>query len=153
MKFNPLKHGRRSIRLKGYDYSKEGMYFITSCCAGMAHRFGKIMDGEMFLNEYGQIANDEWLKLTDQFRNIDLAEFVVMPNHMHGIIVINESTGATAASENVGAGFTSALGAKFTSALAIGFTPIHFKNKKKLPKKRAAFFLEQEQTLTVQGHR
>lgn len=82
---------RKSIRLKGYDYSQEGLYFITICCQDMKHRFGKILHGEMILNEYGQIAHDEWMKLTDRFPTIEIDAFQIMPNHMHGIIALTTS--------------------------------------------------------------
>jgi len=86
--FNPKIHHRRSIRLKGYDYSQPGLYFITICCQDRAHRFGQIKNNEMILNEYGQIAHSEWLNTPDIRPNIELGEFVIMPNHMHGIIRI-----------------------------------------------------------------
>lgn len=87
MSYNPKIHHRRSIRLKGYDYSQAGSYFITICCQNMLCRFGKIT-GQMQLNEYGQIAYNEWLKLPERFPNIELDVFQIMPNHMHGIIVL-----------------------------------------------------------------
>ena len=61
-KYNPNIHHRRSIRLKGYDYTQAGLFFITICCQNRICRFGDVVDGEMKLNEYGQIANDEWVK-------------------------------------------------------------------------------------------
>lgn len=89
MIYNPQIHHRRSIRLKGYDYSQAGAYFITICCHNREHRFGKIENGEMRLNEMGQIAYNEWLKTPQLRLNVSLDVFVVMPNHLHGIIVIN----------------------------------------------------------------
>lgn len=94
MKYNPAIHHRRSIRLKGYDYSKQGIYFITICCHHRKCWFGIIENEKMILNEYGQIAYNEWDELPKRFSNIDLGEFVIMPNHMHGIIVIH-SPGTT----------------------------------------------------------
>jgi hypothetical protein len=79
MKFNPLIHHRRSIRLKGYDYSQAGAYFITICCHDKECRFGIIVDCEsnaqaqIELNEYGTIAYNEWFKLPERFSNFDLA--------------------------------------------------------------------------------
>lgn len=87
-KYNPNIHQRKSIRLKGYDYSQAGLYFITICCQDRACLFGKIIDGEMILNEYGQIAFDEWIKTPEIRPNVKLGEFVLMPNHIHGIIRI-----------------------------------------------------------------
>ncbi|MBK8487049.1 MAG: hypothetical protein IPL48_04595 [Bacteroidetes bacterium] len=90
-KYNPQIHHRKSIRLKGYDYSQEGLYFITICTHKRKCLFGEIIknadyDAEMILNEYRIIAHDEWLKTTEIRPNVELCEFVVMPNHFHGII-------------------------------------------------------------------
>jgi putative transposase len=87
-KYNPNIHQRRSIRLKGYDYSQAGFYFITICCQDRAHFFGEIIDGEMILNDAGKIAFAEWMKTPEIRPNVELGEFVIMPNHMHGIIRI-----------------------------------------------------------------
>jgi len=84
--YNPHIHHRRSIRLKGYDYAQAGLYFITICCQDRICRFGSVVDGEMILNEYGQIAFNEWIKTTEIRNNVEMGEFVVMPNHIHGII-------------------------------------------------------------------
>jgi REP element-mobilizing transposase RayT len=85
-RYNPKIHNRRSIRLKGYDYSKAGLYFITICCQDRICRFGEVKNGEMILNELGIIAYNEWIKLTERFMNFELDVFQIMPNHMHGII-------------------------------------------------------------------
>ena len=106
--YQPKKHHRRSIRLKGYDYSQKGLYFITICCQNRICRFGDVVDGEMALNEYGQIAYNEWLKLSDRFSNFELDVFQIMPNHMHGIILLNNVSVVGAAVGAVGAGFTPA---------------------------------------------
>ncbi len=100
MKYNPEIHHRRTIRLKGYDYSQAGAYFITICCQDRECRFGKIENDEMILNEYGTIAYNEWIELPKRFPNFELDVFQIMPNHMHGIIVLSE--------HDVGAGFTRA---------------------------------------------
>ncbi|MFN9303015.1 MAG: hypothetical protein ACK6DA_09620, partial [Candidatus Kapaibacterium sp.] len=102
MSYNPHIHHRKSIRLHGYDYSQAGAYFITICTQDREHRFGKIENDEMVLNEYGIIAYNEWNKLTERFSNFESDVFQIMPNHMHGIIVLNP----------VGAGFTPALNDK-----------------------------------------
>ncbi len=96
--YNPQIHHRHSIRLKGYDYSQAGLYFITICCEDREYRFGNIENDEMTLNEYGTIAYKEWIKLTGRFSNFELDVFQIMPNHMHAIIALNI----------VGAGFTPA---------------------------------------------
>jgi len=87
-KYNPQIHHRRSIRLKGYDYSQAGLYFITICVQNREHLFGKIVDGEMILNDAGKMVEKEWVDLKNRFPNIELHEFIVMPNHFHGIIQI-----------------------------------------------------------------
>lgn len=86
--YNQNKHHRRSIRLVGYDYSQAGLYFVTLVCQDRAQLFGDIKDGIMYLNEFGQIAADEWLHTQEVRNNVVLHEFVVMPNHIHGIIEI-----------------------------------------------------------------
>jgi putative transposase len=86
--YNPLKHHRRSIRLKGFDYSQSGLYFITICCQNMISRFGEVQNGRMILNQFGEIAHHEWEKTPEIRNNIALGEFIIMPNHMHGIIQI-----------------------------------------------------------------
>jgi len=85
-KFN----GRRSVRLEGYDYTQAGIYYVTICCQNMECLFGNVINGEMKLNEVGEMIESEWLNLIDQFTNIKLYEYVVMPNHLHGIINIIE---------------------------------------------------------------
>ncbi len=79
---------RKSIRLRGYDYSQAGAYFVTICTQNRACLFGEIVDGEMNLNEYGCIVMDEWIKTTEIRNEIELDEFIVMPNHFHAIVVI-----------------------------------------------------------------
>ena len=105
-KYNPNIHHRRSIRLKGYDYSLQGLYFITICCQDKICRFGHIQNNEMILNEFGQIAYNEWVKLNQRFSNIELDAFQIMPNHIHFIIALNNINVSKPAP--VGAGFTPA---------------------------------------------
>jgi len=83
-------HHRRSIRLKEYDYSLEGLYSVMVCCQDMKCRFGKIKNGKMVVNDFGKIAHDEWCKLSERYSNVMLDAFQIMPNHMHGIIAITE---------------------------------------------------------------
>ena len=82
------KHRRRSIRLKGYDYTAPGAYFVTINVHNKRYLFGRVIDGKMHLNKYGKVASDCWQAIPDHFPNVDLDAFVVMPTHMHGIIVI-----------------------------------------------------------------
>ncbi len=79
---------RRSIRLKGYDYTQPGAYFVTLCTHERVHLFGHVVDGVMRLDELGEIARQCWLAIPDHFPHAQLDEFVVMPNHVHGIIWI-----------------------------------------------------------------
>jgi putative transposase len=95
-KYDPQKHHRRSIRLKGFDYSSEGLYFITICVQDRICLFGAVENGQMILNAAGQMVEAEWLKLPERFPNIELHEFVVMPNHFHGILEIVGRGGGTA---------------------------------------------------------
>ena len=82
-------HHRRSIRLKGYDYSADGLYFITICTKDKNHYFGRVIDGKMVLNERGQIVNNEWLNTINiRQGEVILHEYIVMPNHFHAIIEI-----------------------------------------------------------------
>src|ERR1035437_6242934 len=91
MQYNPEIHHRRSIRLKGYDYSQEGMYFITINVQDRVSLFGKIVNGEMHLNEMGMIADNEWMHTPEIRKNIELGAFTVMPDHIHGIIIITNA--------------------------------------------------------------
>ena len=115
-KYNPNIHHRRSIRLKGYDYSQAGLYFITICCQDRACLFGEIAVGAslvdaqnngiaqnekgqpqgiaptiaptMRLNDAGKMIENEWTQLHERFTNIELHEYIVMPNHFHAILEI-----------------------------------------------------------------
>ena len=97
-------HQRHSIRLKDYDYSQPGGYFITLVTHERRNLFGKIVDGEMQLNEFGVIAHEQWLQIPTRFDLVELGEFVIMPDHIHGIIIIHESVAAVEVVESVGAG-------------------------------------------------
>lgn len=79
---------RRSIRLKGYDYSSEGLYFVTLCVQDRVCLFGNIVDGKMILNDFGQIAERELIKTTEIRQNVEIDSFVIMPNHIHFIVHI-----------------------------------------------------------------
>ena len=86
MEYNQKIHHRRSIRLKGYDYSQAGLYFITICCQNRICLFGKTNDGEMILNDAGYAAKKYWYEIPMHYPHIRLHEFVIMPNHVHGIV-------------------------------------------------------------------
>jgi REP element-mobilizing transposase RayT len=109
MKYDPAKHHRRSIRLKGYDYSQAGAYFITICTWQRECLFGEIINGEMQLSPWGEIVNLHWQNLPKYHRHLELDEFAIMPNHLHGIIVlINHNS----VQNSVGAGLADIPGEK-----------------------------------------
>ena len=89
------RQSRRSIRLKGYDYSQAGAYFVTIVTQGRVCLFGDVVGDTMQLNGAGRLAQAAWEGLPRRFPGIGLDTFVVMPNHVHGIIVIDESVGAS----------------------------------------------------------
>jgi REP element-mobilizing transposase RayT len=93
MKFDPKIHHRRSIRLKGYDYRQAGGYFVTLVTQGREMLFGEIVNGETELNDFGKIVAETWLWLETQYPYVALGEWVVMPNHFHGVIFIEEPVG------------------------------------------------------------
>jgi len=79
---------RRSVRLNNYDYSLEGAYFVTICTANRKLFFGEVLEDAVILNQYGKIARDEWIRTAEVRDNVEIDEFVIMPNHIHGIIII-----------------------------------------------------------------
>ena len=87
-KFDPQKHHRKSIRLQGYDYSQAGAYYVTIVTYQRDCLFGEIVDGEMHINAYGEIVQKWWDEIPIHFPNVELGAFVIMPNHVHGIIFI-----------------------------------------------------------------
>lgn len=89
MKYDPQIHHRRSIRLKGYDYSQSGLYFITICIQNRECLLGKIENDAIKLNSAGEMVKRIWQELPQRFPSIQMDEFVVMPNHLHGIISIS----------------------------------------------------------------
>ena len=91
MRYDPQKHHRRSILLKGYDYTQAKAYFITIVTKDRACLFGRIVDGEIRLSHMGHIVRARWLAISDHFPYATVDEFVVMPNHGHGTIVLNET--------------------------------------------------------------
>jgi REP element-mobilizing transposase RayT len=101
MKYDPQKHHRRSIRLPDYDYSQPGAYFITLVTYQRECLFGEIREGEMRLSPKGQIADEHWRLIPEHFLHVELGAYVVMPNHVHGIIIIHENGMATYTSPSV----------------------------------------------------
>ncbi len=88
MSYDPDKHHHRSIRLKGQDYAEPGGYFVTVCTHERACLFGHVVNGEMHLNEAGEIALRCWEEIPDHFPSVELDASIVMPNHVHGIIIV-----------------------------------------------------------------
>jgi len=92
MSFDSARHHRRSIRLKNYDYSQEGAYFITLCAYKRQCLFGHIHDDKMLLNKRGAIVQQEWIKSFNLRKELTMDEYVIMPNHFHGIVFIAHPT-------------------------------------------------------------
>ena len=97
MKYNPKTHHRKSIRLKYYDYSTEGMYFITICTQNRKNLFwknncrgGACSAQKTNLNFIGEIIRNEWINLSHRYPNVRLGEYIIMPNHLHGIIFLDD---------------------------------------------------------------
>jgi putative transposase len=86
MSYNPKAHHRQSIRLRSYDYSQPGWYFITICTYERRMIFGDIVDGQMILNGTGKIVEKYWREIINPYHQVNLHDFVIMPNHLHGII-------------------------------------------------------------------
>lgn len=88
MSYDPERHHRRSIRLEAYDYTRSGAYFVTACVQDRVCLFGEVVDGKMELNSFGEVVAEhrEWLE--QQYAHVQLDAWVVMPNHLHGIIVL-----------------------------------------------------------------
>ncbi len=111
---------RRSIRLKGYDYSQAGAYFITIVAQDRMHLFGEVINGEMQLNAAGRMILAEWEALPQRFSTIELDAFIIMPNHVHGIIVI---IGTNKIAAGVGANVGANVGAGVTADVGAGLVP------------------------------
>ncbi|MHB8600080.1 MAG: transposase [Ktedonobacteraceae bacterium] len=92
MPYDPEIHHRRSIRLRHYDYRRPGSYYVTICVHEKRCVFGEIADAVAHLNELGNIAQTNWLAMPQRFPTIEVDEYIIMPNHMHGIITITETS-------------------------------------------------------------
>ena len=84
---------RKPNRLDDYDYSINGYYYVTICLQNREHIFGEIINNEMVLNKYGEIAKYSWLDIINHHGETELDKFIIMPNHMHGIIFIHDPVG------------------------------------------------------------
>jgi putative transposase len=99
-KYDPDNHYRKSIRLKGYDYSRPGAYFISIVTENRECLFGDVIDCQMVLNKAGELVRNIWEGLQKRFSNMELDAYVVMPNHIHGIICVVERDEAALASKS-----------------------------------------------------
>ena len=104
--YNPKIHHRESMRLKNYNYSQDGYYFTTICTKNKIECFGEIIDGKMVLNECGKIVEKCWLEIPKHFPDVLLDEYIVMSNHIHGIVAIENQDPVVVGNEN----FRSLLG-------------------------------------------
>ncbi len=91
MIYNPDENDRKTIRLKGYDYAQNGAYFVTICIKNKECISGEILDGGILLNDAGEMIQTVWNALPEHYPHVELDQFVVMPNHMHGIVVISNN--------------------------------------------------------------
>jgi putative transposase len=82
------RQGRRSVRLRGYDYASAGMYFVTVCARDRACVFGEVANGQVQLSELGETVNRCWVAVGDHFLEVTLDRWVIMPNHLHGILAV-----------------------------------------------------------------
>ncbi|MDX1998420.1 MAG: transposase, partial [Thermoanaerobaculia bacterium] len=89
-RFDPDRHHRRSIRLGGFDYRRLGTYFVTICVQDRACLFGEVVGEEMVLNEVGALVARSWMALAEWYPGVEIDTFVVMPNHLHGLVVLME---------------------------------------------------------------
>ena len=131
--YDPVLHQRRSIRLKGYDYSQSGAYYVTICVQHRKCLFGSIVSSEMQLNGAGEMVVSIWQSLPTRFANLELDEFVVMPNHFHGILLVTGS--ADVAGERAPTGRAANLGeivGAFKSLVTVEYIR-GVKNRKWLP--------------------
>jgi REP element-mobilizing transposase RayT len=96
--YNPDIHHRNSVRLRSYDYRSAGAYFVTICTFQKEAILGEIVDEAASLSSWGNEVKECWQQIPGHFPNVDLDEFIIMPNHLHGIVFINDSVGATHAS-------------------------------------------------------
>jgi putative transposase len=89
-----MSGNRKSIRLKDYDYTQAGAYYVTVCVNGRKCVFGDVHNGEMVLNEYGEMADKCWNQISQHFPHVELDECIIIPNHLHDIINITHIVGA-----------------------------------------------------------
>jgi putative transposase len=130
------QHHRRSIRLKGYDYSQTGFYFITLCTRDRQCWFGEVKNGKMYLNSIGSIVAKEWLNSAQIRQEIELDEWIVMPNHFHAIVIIhneiNENLGRTSENHIQGEHFGNIQGEHFGNIQGASLAPLRLRKPRSL---------------------
>ena len=89
------KKNRKLNRLKNYDHSQKGSYFVTICIKNREEILGEIENNKLILNRYGKTVNNFWLEIPNHYKNVQLDEFIIMPNHMHGIVIIDNNNVGT----------------------------------------------------------
>jgi REP element-mobilizing transposase RayT len=102
MPYDPKRHHRRSIRLRGYDYAQPGEYFLTIITENRAHLYGEIVDGEMRLSPAGEVVARCWYDIPNHFPHAALDAFQVMPNHIHGVLVFTQPVKPSQRTEQIG---------------------------------------------------
>lgn len=117
----PTSKHRRSIRVLGFDYTNPGPYFITIVTEGRIPHFGKIIGSEMKLNRLGEIVQQEWLRMTNRFPGLRLEEYIVMPNHFHGLLFLNEKRDLEEEAASVQSGSLGAMVRAFKSSTTLRF--------------------------------
>ena len=101
---NSTYYNRRSIRMRGYDYSQSGLYFVTICTQDRWRLLAEVKNDELVLTDVGMMINDCWLKMQDRFPNVYVDYYVIMPDHMHFIVrLISDENKRSRLSELVGA--------------------------------------------------
>ncbi|MBN2290319.1 MAG: transposase [Candidatus Glassbacteria bacterium] len=123
----PENRNRRSIRLADYDYATPGAYLVTICTWNRECLFGEIRDGKMFLNVLGDMVSRYWQAIPGHFKNVKLDEFVVMPYHIHGLLIIEDSSGEACLAPTKGPALGAIVGAFKSSVTRVagktcGFT-------------------------------
>lgn len=109
--FDSAKRRRKSLRLRNYDYSREGAYFITACSFKRELLFGEVIDAQTQLNDMGRIVAEEWLKSAQVRTEVQLDAWIVMPNHIHGIAILTEGRDGTERPDASSGPHASSLGA------------------------------------------
>ncbi len=117
MVFVPKIHHRRSTRLKSWDYSWSWWYYVTICAYERQCLFGEIVIDEMRLNSVGRIVEEEWLRTPEIRKSVELDLYVVMPNHIHGIIIVNDDVGTHRSASLIGEDKTGARGKSVVATL------------------------------------